>query len=120
MDPEYLIGGALSPSYYSTTGAFNGSGIALASESFSKNLTQGTYGSLIMYFQHHSGQIRYQQLSSNGWIGGTASEVVATDAKNSTPLSAVAYTIGQTSFWHIFCELAFCKALRMLILLLGN
>ncbi|RMY31329.1 hypothetical protein D0866_07363 [Hortaea werneckii] len=99
---EYLIGGALDPSYYSTTGAFNGSGIALASQSFATDLQTGTQGSIVMYFQHHSGEIRWQQLSSSGWIGGSASEVVAVDAKNSTPLSAVAYTTNGTSTWHIF------------------
>ncbi|KAK5127916.1 hypothetical protein LTR85_005033 [Meristemomyces frigidus] len=92
VDPEYLIGGALSPAYYSTAGAFNGSGIALASQSFVNNLNTGAHGNLVMYFQHHSGQIRYQQLTpDDGWQGGSASEVVATDARNSTPLSAVAY-----------------------------
>ncbi|KAI6859960.1 hypothetical protein KC338_g7156 [Hortaea werneckii] len=101
-DVEYLIGGALHPSYYSTTGAFNGSGIALASQSFATDLQTGTQGSIVMYFQHHSGEIRWQQLSSTGWIGGSASEVVAIDAKNSTPLSAVAYTTNGTSTWHIF------------------
>ncbi|KAI7517423.1 hypothetical protein KC331_g21717, partial [Hortaea werneckii] len=99
---DYLIGGALHPSYYSTTGAFNGSGIALASQSFATDLQTGTQGSIVMYFQHHSGEIRWQQLSSSGWIGGSASEVVAIDAKNSTPLSAVAYTTNGTSTWHIF------------------
>ncbi|KAK6388254.1 hypothetical protein LTR65_008096 [Meristemomyces frigidus] len=103
VDPEYLIGGALSPAYYSTTGAFNGSGIALASQSFSTDIANGTHGDLVMYFQHHSGQIRYMQLTTGGtWEGGSASEVVATDAKNSTPLSAVAYAMNDTSTWHIF------------------
>ncbi|KAI6884843.1 hypothetical protein KC355_g21792, partial [Hortaea werneckii] len=56
---DYLIGGALHPSYYSTTGAFNGSGIALASQSFATDLQTGTQGSIVMYFQHHSGEIRW-------------------------------------------------------------
>ncbi|TKA81928.1 hypothetical protein B0A55_01921 [Friedmanniomyces simplex] len=63
----------------------------------------GTQGSLVMYFQHHSGEIRWQQLSSQGaWLGGDVSEIVAVDAKNSTPLSAVAYAMNGTSTWHIF------------------
>jgi len=101
---EYLIGGALNPTYYSTSGAFNGSGIALASQSFATNLQTSTQGSLVMYFQHHSGDIRWQQLTSTGWQGGSVSEVVANDAKNSTPLSAVAYALNGTSTWHIFCK----------------
>ena len=76
------------PSTYSTTGAFNGSGIALASQSFSS----GGYGSIVMYFQHHTGQIRSAQLGSDGrWKGGDATEIVAVDAKNGTPIAAVAY-----------------------------
>lgn len=103
---EYLIGGAIDPSYYTHTGAFNGSGIALASQSFAKNLEEGTQGAIVMYFQHHTGEIRYMQLSSSGqWLGGSPSEVVATDAKNSTPISAVAYSIGGIDTWHIFCKL---------------
>lgn len=85
---DYYIGGALDPAYFSKEGAFNGSGLALASQSFGS----GEYGELVLYFQHHSGSIRWQRLTDNGWVGGTASEVVATDAKNSTPLSAVAYS----------------------------
>lgn len=80
-------------------GAFNGSGIALASQSFDAN----DQGSLVMYFQHWTGQIRWQQLSSTGdWIGGSSSQIVATDAKNGTPISAVAYAMNGTSTWHIF------------------
>ncbi|KAL8728501.1 MAG: hypothetical protein Q9181_005320 [Wetmoreana brouardii] len=83
----------------STTGAFNGSGIALASQSFAS----GGYGSIVMYFQHHTGQIRSTQLSSDGtWHGGDATEIVAVDAKNGTPIAAVAYARNNTAWWHIF------------------
>ena len=100
---QYLIGGAIDPSYYSHIGAFNGSGIALASQSFTKELESGTQGSIVMYFQHHSGEIRWVQLSSSGqWLGGSVSEVVAVDAKNSTPLSAVSYSVIGQNTWHIF------------------
>lgn len=101
----YLIGGAINPAYFSGIGAFNGSGIALASQSFAANVDDGTEGSLVMYFQHYTGEIRWMQLSSGGvWLGGSISEVVANDAKNSTPLSAVSYSQNQTSTWHIFCK----------------
>lgn len=91
---DYYIGGALDPAYYSKEGAFNGSGLALSSQSFGS----GEYGELVLYFQHYSGSIRWQRLTpDNGWLGGTASEVVATDAKNSTPLSAVAYSLNGVS-----------------------
>ncbi|KAK4946672.1 hypothetical protein LTR66_014256, partial [Elasticomyces elasticus] len=97
-DPDYYVGGALNPAYYSKKGAFNGSGIALASQSFD---TTG-YGSIVMYFQHHSGHIRWQRLINQGWVGGGETEVVATDARNATPISAVAYALNGTSMWHIF------------------
>ncbi|KAL2053207.1 hypothetical protein ABVK25_006532 [Lepraria finkii] len=87
------------PSYISTTGAFNGSGIALASESFGS----GGYGSIVMYFQHHTGQIRQAQLGSDGlWKGGDLTQIVAADAKNGTPIAAVAYNRNDTAAWHIF------------------
>ena len=99
-----MIGGAINPQYYSTAGAFNGSGIALASQSFSEDIQTGTQGTLVMYFQHWSGQIRWQQLSDGGqWLGGDITTIVAADAKNSTPISAVAYALNGTSTWHIFC-----------------
>lgn len=97
MDP-YSIGGYLDPAYYSTTGVFNGSGIALASQSF-VNEEQGT---MVLYFQHHTGTIRWKQLRDSDWIGGSQSEIVASDAKNGTPISAVAYALNETSTWHIF------------------
>ena len=87
------------------SGAFNGSGIALASQSFARLGEDPTHGSLVMYFQHHTGDIRYVQLSSEGeWLGGSYSETVARDAKNNTPLSAVAYSVGGENTWHVFCE----------------
>lgn len=98
-----MIGGAIDSKYYSTQGAFNGSGIALASQSFTRDLQAGTQGSIVMYFQHYTGQIRWKQLSTNGeWLGGAISEVVASDARNNTPLSAVAYDINGSSTWHVF------------------
>ena len=85
---------AIPENYLSTVGAFNGSGIALASESFAS----GGYGEIVMYFQHHSGQLRSAQLDSKGnWQGGDVTDIVAVDAKNGTPIAAVAYNRNQTS-----------------------
>ena len=51
-----------------------------------------------MYFQHHTGQIRSAQLASDGsWRGGDATEIVAVDAKNGTPIAAVAYARNDTA-----------------------
>lgn len=99
----YMIGGSINPEYYSDEGAFNGSGIALASQSFSRELADGTQGNLVMYYQHWTGQIRYKQLANDGtWKGGDISAVVASDARNNTPLSAVSYVLHNASTWHVF------------------
>lgn len=80
--------------FLSTVGAFNGSGIALASESFAS----GGHGAIVMYFQHHSGQLRSAQLAQDGtWQGGDVTDIVAIDAKNGTPIAAVAYARNQTA-----------------------
>lgn len=93
------IGGVLDPRYYSTKGAFNGTGIALAGESF----VNKERGIITIYFQHHTGDIRWMQLNAKGnWIGGTKAETVATDAKNGSAISTVAYAMNTTSKWHIF------------------
>ena len=85
---------AIPQDFLSKVGAFNGSGIALASESFDS----GGHGVINMYFQHHSGQIRVAQLATNGlWQGGDITQVVAIDAKNGTPIAAVAYARNQTA-----------------------
>lgn len=92
-DTEFKTGGALDPKYFSTTGAFNGTGIALASQSF----VDEEQGTMVLYFQHHTGTIRWKQLRDSDWVGGTQSEIVASDAKNGTPISAVAYALNNTS-----------------------
>ncbi|KAL5413124.1 hypothetical protein PMIN03_003902 [Paraphaeosphaeria minitans] len=98
-NPNFCIGGALGSSYYTRNGTFNGSGIALATE-FWNNQERKI---MTVYFQHWTGEIRSIQLTPKGeWIGGTASEVVVSDAKNATPISAVSYSLNDTSVWHIF------------------
>ena len=75
-------------------GAFNGSGVAVAGESFDS----GGHGETILYFQHYTGQIRSTQLQPDGtWQGGSPSEVVATDAKDASPISAVSYSVNGTN-----------------------
>lgn len=52
----------------------------------------------MLYFQHHSGQIRQAQLSVDGqWEGGDVTQIVAADAKNATPIAAVAYARNDTA-----------------------
>lgn len=94
-DPRYDIGGALNPLYYSTEGAFNGSGIALATATPGES----GYGLVNLYFQHCDGTIRWIQLAQNGsWQGGALSEVIAYNAKNGTPIAVVAYAVVRNRF----------------------
>lgn len=93
--PQYCIGGALDSKYLSTKGAFNGSGIALAGESWNG----GQKRVFTLYFQHHTGDIRYMQYTTDRkWLGGTRSETVVTDAKNASPISAVAFLVNGTQY----------------------
>ncbi|KAH8732188.1 hypothetical protein GQ44DRAFT_766340 [Phaeosphaeriaceae sp. PMI808] len=97
--PQYCIGGTLNANYFSKKGAYNGTGIALAGESWNT----GQRRIFTLYYQHHTGDIRFMQYTTDRkWIGGTKSETVATDAKNGSPISAVAYAINATQFFHIF------------------
>jgi hypothetical protein len=78
-------------------GAFNGSGIALSGESWNKD----QHRIFTLYFQHWTGDIRYMQkmdTTEQKWRGGTRSETVATDAKNATAISTVAYALNSTQY----------------------
>lgn len=93
-NPLYSMGGALNPAYYSTQGAFNGSGIALADVNF------GLDNSLYVFYQTYQGTIEQLIYRADGtWSFVTQ---VATDAKNSTPLSTVAYIVESVATWHLF------------------
>ena len=97
-NPNYDIGGSLDPLYYSTDGAFNGSGLALATSTFD----QSGYGSINLYFQYHDGSLRWIRLLEDGsWQGGGITEIIAADAKNATPIAAVAYAMvsKSMSYW---------------------
>ncbi|KAL5409074.1 hypothetical protein PMIN04_011169 [Paraphaeosphaeria minitans] len=43
-----------------------------------------------------------QYTKDRKWVGGTSSETVATNAKNGTAISAVAFTLNETSYVHIY------------------
>lgn len=93
-DPLYAMGGALNPAYYSKQGAFNGSGVALADVNF------GLDNSIYVFYQTYTGEIDQLIYKADGtWNFVTQ---VATDAKNSTPLSTVAYILDSVATWHLF------------------
>jgi hypothetical protein len=85
----------LDAKYYSKKGAFNGTGIALAGESWNV----GQRRIFTLYFQHHTGDIRWMQYTNDKkWQGGSKLELIATDAKPGTPLSAVAVNLNSTAY----------------------
>ena len=102
------IGGSLNDSYYSTKGAWNGSGIAYNWQTFSSDLEGQPQGeqNLIVYYQHYLGAIRWMRRSDDAkWLRGSeGSEDVAVDAKNATPISAVHLNQNVTKLWHVFCK----------------
>ncbi|KAJ9615153.1 hypothetical protein H2200_001227 [Cladophialophora chaetospira] len=80
------------------SGALNGTRIALATQVFAGD----TEESLVMYFQHRTGQIRYMTFANGQWSGGNASTVFAHNAKMNTPIAAVSYVWNGVSFWRVF------------------
>lgn len=106
IDDAFKIGGGLSESFLSSEGTWNGSGIATNWQRFASNFEDATAGdNLVMYYQHHSGVIRWMRKTDSGdWVRGPSdSEVVADDAKNSTPITAVHLNEGGRKLWHVFC-----------------
>ena len=81
--------------YYSKQGAFNGSGVALADVNF------GLDNSIYVFYQSYTGEIEQLIYKADGtWTFVTQ---VAIDAKNSTPLSTVAYiSANSVATWHLF------------------
>lgn len=44
------------------------------------------------------------KLGSDGeWTGGDSKSIVASNAKNNTPITAVSYVWDGVSFWRVFC-----------------
>ncbi|KAI9705860.1 MAG: hypothetical protein M1836_005266 [Candelina mexicana] len=84
------------PNGLTTSGAFNGTGIAL--------LDLGSDSvNLFAYYQYHTGEIRSSSLVNNKWSAGGQADIVTTlNVKNGTPLGAVSYTSNGILTWHIF------------------
>lgn len=90
-DPLYAIGGSYDTTYFSEQGAFNGSGVALADVNF------GLDNSIYVFYQKFSGEIEQLIYESDGsWNFVTQ---VASNAKNATALSTVAYIVDGIATW---------------------
>lgn len=104
------IGGGIDPSYYTKSGSWNGSGIVYIWQNFTQDwddiLFTNEY-SHVVYFQHDSGEIHWmRQTSDFSWKEGPQDLlIVATDARNSMPISAMQYTSNGTNYWNVFCKL---------------
>ena len=99
------------PLYFSTRGAFNGTSIAVTKDRNGQNLTSSAPGSfnkwnLVLVYQHYTGELRWMQriYLSSTWVGGSAYDVVATDAKNATPISVNFKEAGGVAYHHVFCR----------------
>ncbi|KAM0715748.1 hypothetical protein Q7P37_008262 [Cladosporium fusiforme] len=104
----FKIGSSISERYHSEEGAWNGTGIATNWQRFASNFEYAKPGvdNLVIYYQHHSGTIRWMRQTKDGDFTRMPSnqEIVAEDAKNSTPIAAVHladYERG-LKLWHIF------------------
>jgi hypothetical protein len=106
---QLQIGGSIDPSYYSTSGAWNGSGIAYVWQNFTQHwddiLVSNEY-SHVVYFQDFAGDLRWmRQAADYSWKEGAEDlAVVASDARNSTPIAAAQYTASGVNYWNVFCE----------------
>lgn len=57
-----------------------------------------------LFFQHSSGDIRFMQSTGPGmWVGGTADQIVATDARKGTPIAQGCTCADQVAAMHVFC-----------------
>lgn len=96
--------------FLSTSGAFNGSGISALATKFSNisaaamNDNEDQAGNLLVFFQHYNGEIRWIQRSEmEAWEGGSSNEIVASDAKNGTPITAMSARPDGVRQLHVFC-----------------
>lgn len=88
------------------TGVFNGTGLDINSAAFVQNFPgfANQSAQVILYFQHHSGDLRWAGLNDSGWFGGGPNQTIATDAKNATSISTAAFAYNSKNYWRIYCK----------------
>ena len=91
----------------STRGVFNGSSISVVTHLLPTKLTSApdNPNDFLLFFQHFAGDIRWIQYeyAQRAWQGGSINDVVANDAKNGTPISAVKRDFADVHQTHVFC-----------------
>lgn len=91
-------------------GALPGSGLAACLLGSSSTLSWPTQlppnqSSLLLFYQHYSGDIRFMANRSPGdWFGGTSKDTVVTDAKIGTPIAIRCPGPTELSGLNLFCE----------------
>lgn len=99
-----------SPPAFQKAGALNGSDVAATywAEMSEEGMLQqrSDKRNSLMFFQHHTGEIRWTQYKSpDRWHGGISDQVVATDAKSGTPLYVIVNRPSSNRFKvHVFCK----------------
>lgn len=94
----------------SSKGIIPGSGIGILGSQSNLNtgetLPESDPRNVLLFFQHHSGQIRWMERRSSGeWSDGSNSSIIATDAKAGTPIGVIS-SATTYSQWHVFCKFA--------------
>lgn len=91
------IGGQINDAYYSKSGAFNGSGIAIAAAN--SEYDQSIYG----FYQDYQGNIQYTLMNPQSkWNLVGPVNAGSYQALNGTPLSTVQHQLGDELVWHLF------------------
>lgn len=104
------IGGSLDAHYYSTSGAWNGSDVVRAVQTFPDDFEDAALAGTsetVVYYQNSSGTIQWLHETANGtWQQPRPDDlaVLASDARNSTPITAIRLDMGQKPSWHLFCK----------------
>lgn len=114
------IGGSLDARYYSSSGAWNGSDVVRAVQTFPDDFETAALAGTsetVVYYQDNSGKIQWVHETANGtWQQPRSDDqvVLASDARNSTPITAIRLDLDQKSSWHIFCKSPMSHFLRRL------
>lgn len=97
VDINISVGGQINNAYYSKSGAWNGSGIAIASAN--TNEDQSIYA----FYQDYRGDLQYTLMSPQGqWSIVGPVNAGSYKALNGTPLSTVYHQLGNKLVWHLF------------------
>lgn len=97
VDINTSIGGQINDAYYSKSGAWNGSGIAIAGVDQTKN------EAIYAFYQAYDGSIQFTLMDAQKkWNHIGPVNDGSFPALNATPLSTVQHLVGDQLIWHVF------------------